>query len=186
MAGKLKNARLNDLIGSPSYPSPLDRIRTGKRERAAQLGLEIKNEESFEGNQSFPRTNLTSKINADLSPFNNLELNSISFLPNYKKNFKKFSKTENKKNFASMLATSSTTLGNTLSCNNSRNENLENSFGFDKSWQFYNYFANTDAIFPAQNVTKNPNKALVTINGKNSEVIFWFKNIYIIFIKFNI
>ena len=63
---------------------------------------------------------------------------------------------------------------------------VTHSFGFDKSWQFYNYFANTDAIFPAQNVTKNPNKALVTINGKNSEVTFWFKNIYIIFIKFNI
>lgn len=48
-------------FGTPSYPSPLDRIRTGKRERAAQLGLSVsKNRrESFEGNQSFPK--LTNK-----------------------------------------------------------------------------------------------------------------------------
>ena len=26
-------------FGTPSYPSPLDRIRTGKGDRAAQLGL---------------------------------------------------------------------------------------------------------------------------------------------------
>jgi len=168
MAGKFKNTRLNELIGSPSYPSPLDRIRTGKRERAAQLGLEIKNEESFEANQSFPRTNLTTKINADLSPYNNIELNSISFLPSYKKNFKKLSKNNSKKNVGSILTTSSAT----LSCNNSRNENMENSFELDKSWQFYNYFANADAISSSQNVSKNPNKALVTINGRNSEVIF--------------
>ena len=42
-------------FGSPSYPSPLDRIRTGKRERAAQFGLDPSFEESFEANQSFPK-----------------------------------------------------------------------------------------------------------------------------------
>ena len=43
-------------FGSPSFPSPLDRIRTGKRERAAQLGLSMSKKDSFEINQSFPKT----------------------------------------------------------------------------------------------------------------------------------
>lgn len=43
-----------DSFGTPSYPSPLDRIRTGKRERAAQLGLSVSMEEQYESNQSFP------------------------------------------------------------------------------------------------------------------------------------
>jgi hypothetical protein len=47
----MKNNRFHDLIGSPyCYPS------SGKQERAAQFGLNYENEESFEGNQSFPRT----------------------------------------------------------------------------------------------------------------------------------
>lgn len=189
MVEKIKNNRLNDLIGSPSYPSPLDRLRTGKRERAAQFGLNIQKEESFEANQSFPRTTVTTKLHCDLSPFNNLKLNSISFLPSYKKNCKNFNKSYKTNNVAKLaLAASSSTLGNALSCNNTRND-LEHSFGFDKSWQFYNYFANDDAIAPPQNVTKNPNKALITINGRNSEVILKiffsssFIKIVIFFIK---
>ena len=51
----MKSGRLFEINGSPSYPSPLDRIRTGKQERAAQFGLSDENEESFECNQSFPR-----------------------------------------------------------------------------------------------------------------------------------
>lgn len=44
------------MFGSPSYPSPLDRIRTGRRERAAQFGLNTNaDENSFEGNQSYPK-----------------------------------------------------------------------------------------------------------------------------------
>ena len=46
---------VRNVFGTPSYPSPLDRIRTGKRERAAQLGLTPKEEKSFELNQSFPK-----------------------------------------------------------------------------------------------------------------------------------
>ena len=46
---------VRNVFGTPSYPSPLDRIRTGKRERAVQLGLTPTAEESFELNQSFPK-----------------------------------------------------------------------------------------------------------------------------------
>jgi hypothetical protein len=187
MTAKIKNNRLNELIGSPSYPSPLDRIRTGKRERAAQFGLNTQNEESFEANQSFPRTQITTKINSELSPFNKFALNSISFLPSYKKNFKKFSKIQNKNTsikVASTLATSSSTIDAETSCNNTRLD-FENSFGFDKSWQFYNYFANSDPLSTVQNVTKNPNKALVTINGRNSEVFLSFIQFFYFFSKKN-
>jgi len=43
------------IFGSPSYPSPLDRIRTGRKERARQLGLPSLDRDSFEANQSFPK-----------------------------------------------------------------------------------------------------------------------------------
>ena len=46
----MKSSRLYELVGSP-----IDRIKTGKLERAAQFGLSYDNEESFECNQSFPR-----------------------------------------------------------------------------------------------------------------------------------
>ncbi len=45
----MKSNRLYDITGSPGCYS------TGKSERAHQLGLNSENEESFEGNQSFPR-----------------------------------------------------------------------------------------------------------------------------------
>jgi hypothetical protein len=44
-------------FGTPSYPSPLDRIRGGRYERADQLGLLTGKEASFEGNQSYPKIN---------------------------------------------------------------------------------------------------------------------------------
>ena len=51
-----------------AYPSPLDRIRTGKRERAAQLGLATTNEYSFDANQSFPKSTLTKHREEPSSP----------------------------------------------------------------------------------------------------------------------
>ena len=42
-------------FGTPSYPSPLDRIRTGVKERGLALGLSANRHESYEGNQSFPK-----------------------------------------------------------------------------------------------------------------------------------
>lgn len=46
-------------FGTPSYPSPLDRIRTGRKDRASQLGLSFSKNASFEGNQSFPKPTKT-------------------------------------------------------------------------------------------------------------------------------
>ena len=43
-------------FGTPSYPSPLDRIRTGVQERGVALGLSANRHPSYEGNQSFPKT----------------------------------------------------------------------------------------------------------------------------------
>ena len=42
-------------FGTPSYPSPLDRIRTGVQERGVALGLSANRHLSYEGNQSFPK-----------------------------------------------------------------------------------------------------------------------------------
>lgn len=46
----MKSNRLYEVTGSPGL-----NYSTGKLERAAQFGLNYENEESFEGNQSFPR-----------------------------------------------------------------------------------------------------------------------------------
>lgn len=47
-------------FGTPSYPSPLDRIRSGQQERKSQFGLSPdSNNASFEGNQSFPKASKT-------------------------------------------------------------------------------------------------------------------------------
>jgi hypothetical protein len=97
----MKSARLFDINASPpSYPSSLDRIRTGKQERAAQFGLSDENEESFECNQSFPRallqtnhsklnkqTNFTPDLTRMKGKYRHLNLPLIKNLePNYLKN----------------------------------------------------------------------------------------------------
>ena len=46
----MKSNRLYEVTGSPGL-----NYSAGKLERAAQFGLNYENEESFEGNQSFPR-----------------------------------------------------------------------------------------------------------------------------------
>lgn len=161
-----KTSRLGDLIStngvSQNYPSPLDRLRTGKRERAAQFGLSTNKEESFELNQSFPKI----KNKCDYSPspqralnsidIKGIELNSISFLPRFKRTFNKFG------NLATNTKNKTLNESNTNNC--SKN-------GFDQSWQFYNYFANDVDIQIADNQIRNPNKALVTINIRNSEIL---------------
>lgn len=81
--------------------------------------------------------------------FRGNEFNSVSFLPTFKKSYKKY---DNKSLTASF------------------HHESDRSLTFDKSWQFYNYFAYDHDIVFAQNTTKYPNKALVTINGRDSEV----------------
>lgn len=57
----MKSNRLYDATGSPEGYS------SGKLERAAQFGLNYENEESFEGNQSFPRAHHT-HLKKELTP----------------------------------------------------------------------------------------------------------------------
>lgn len=43
------------LFGTPSYPSPLDRIRPTKKDRAAELGLSTALHDSLDLNATFPK-----------------------------------------------------------------------------------------------------------------------------------
>ena len=54
-------------FGTPSYPSPLDRIRNGRQDRTLQLGLSNSSDVSFEGNQSFPKVS-KSKLVTEKKP----------------------------------------------------------------------------------------------------------------------
>lgn len=177
-----------ELIGSPSYPSPLDR-RTGKLERAAQFGLSYDNEESFECNQSFPRAlQMPSKLKhqndlttLDLNQMKGLGLSSVSFL---KQNLIK--------NHNNSVIIKKNCLNNTtLNCRDASyltsGHNASHHISvaaFDKSWAFYNQFANTNAMILGHNVhqanetlnspicaVSNPNKALVVINGRTTEIL---------------
>jgi hypothetical protein len=161
MSLKRKHGLLTELIGSPGYLSPLDRVRTSKRERAAQFGIDIRNEESFEANQPFPRIKANNHPNKKFkSPdfkWNGTELNSISFLPTFKKQYK--NKCDTSYNMA-----------------NNDSHVMMNSGLFDKSWQLYNHFslssASEETIQFQQNfINKNPNKALITINGRDSTIL---------------
>lgn len=51
-------------FGSPSYPSPLDRIRSGHQKPPHPLALH----ESFEVNQSFPKASRLSHLQKDALP----------------------------------------------------------------------------------------------------------------------
>jgi len=83
----MKSACLFEINGSPpSYPSSLDRIRTGKQERAAQFGLSDENEESFECNQSFPRA-LLQTHHSKLSKQTNFTPDLTRMKGNSRKNF---------------------------------------------------------------------------------------------------
>ena len=43
------------LFGTPSYPSPLDRIRPTKKDRAVELGLSTALQDSLDLNATFPK-----------------------------------------------------------------------------------------------------------------------------------
>ena len=45
----------SSLFGTPSYPSPLDRIRPSKKDRAAELGLSTALQDSLDLNATFPK-----------------------------------------------------------------------------------------------------------------------------------
>ncbi|CAH1774481.1 unnamed protein product [Owenia fusiformis] len=136
-------------FGSPSYPSPLDRVRTGKRERAAQLGLAPGSDESFDANQSFPKQNKpklkdikTPEFKVTLDDFKGDGMNDVSYTPGCSKG--SFNCTTPDPNISQSL---------------------------EKSWSFYNYVGGgeTGHVFPAS--VRNPNKAIVTINARTTEVL---------------
>lgn len=171
----MKSGRLFDLSNSPSYPSPLDRLKTGKQERAAQFGLSDECEESFECNQSFPRAMQPisklkpSSFSPDLNRMKGFELNSVSFLKkNLIKNFN-----------TSLHAKSSHHLFNDTVYHNETGAHCL-STTFDKSWAFYNQFVNTNALVNSNELAEaqndvipisNPNKALIVINGRTTEIL---------------
>ncbi|XP_076082867.1 PAS domain-containing serine/threonine-protein kinase-like [Mytilus galloprovincialis] len=134
-------------FGTPSYPSPLDRIRGGRNDRANQFGLLVGKEASFEGNQSYPKINRgqlcldetmmkpkTSRI------IQGSKLNDVSYSPARSK--------------GSFLSPHDSSL------NMSNHEN----------WSFYNYLGgHSTSAFPT--TVRNPNKAICTINAKTSEIL---------------
>nr|XP_006812502.1 PREDICTED: PAS domain-containing serine/threonine-protein kinase-like [Saccoglossus kowalevskii] len=142
----------SDQFGTPSYPSPLDRIRTGKRERAAQLGLSSTGNTSFELNQSFPKTDKSKYKNDEvtspaeplgvtLDKFTGDELNSYSFAPGHSKG-----------SFAP-----------------SPDLNLNQSMG--TSWTFYNFVGGGQSGVAFPTTVKNPNKAVCTVEARTTKIL---------------
>ncbi|XP_021379367.1 PAS domain-containing serine/threonine-protein kinase-like isoform X2 [Mizuhopecten yessoensis] len=135
-------------FGSPSFPSPLDRIRPGWRDRARQLGINNEREASFEVNQSFPKSaksrlclddTLAQPKSRPMKYFTNI-LSDVSFSPG----------SANKGSFSADPMNVSNTSDN---------------------WTFYNSVSNghTGVIYPS--TVRNPNKAICTINAKTSEIL---------------
>ncbi|XP_050395155.1 PAS domain-containing serine/threonine-protein kinase [Patella vulgata] len=134
--------------GTPSYPSPLDRIRDGRSKvsRAEQLGLVVENEASFELNQSFPKVakskmkEVLDVTTPNLDQFECEGLNDVSFSPGFSKG---------------SFSIAETSLDLSL----------------NESWSFYNYVGGgeTGHVFPQ--AVRNPNKAICTINAKTSEIL---------------
>ncbi|XP_022800681.1 uncharacterized protein LOC111338444 [Stylophora pistillata] len=137
------------LFGTPSYPSPLDRIRPTKKDRAIELGLSTALQDSLDLNATFPKMyKAKSKLednNMDVfKPSRNLDqissdsLHSFSYAPGHCR--------------GSFLETSPDPR-------------------LTSSWQFYNFVggAGTGAVFPT--TVRNPNNAIVTINARTSEIL---------------
>ncbi|CAF0712521.1 unnamed protein product [Brachionus calyciflorus] len=166
----IKNTKPYEMNGSPDFGSPtIDMLRNGKRERAAQFGLTDENEESFECNQSFPKVfhnhnklKHTNNFSPDLNRIKGCDLNSVSFL---KKNL--INKNLNLKQ-------------SVLNETNSYMNASYLSTTADRSWLLYNHFVNSNCLIQnasnSQNIDQiitlnNPNKALVVINGRTTEIL---------------
>ncbi|XP_046565459.1 PAS domain-containing serine/threonine-protein kinase-like [Haliotis rubra] len=136
------------VFGSPSYPSPLDRVRTGRRDRALQMGIAASREESFEANQSFPKVT-KSKLQPDIPAtpvnLNNFQcdgLNDVSFSPGLCK--------------GSFAATP---------------DPYSSGMSLNQSWSFYNYIGGGQSGMAFPTTVRNPNKAICTIDGNTSEIL---------------
>ncbi|XP_064596713.1 PAS domain-containing serine/threonine-protein kinase-like [Liolophura sinensis] len=136
------------MFGTPSYPSPLDRIRTGRRDRAQQLGLTPHLDISFDANQSFPKTcrpqlknDSTPIIKTRKSLFKGTGLNDVSFSAGHSRG----------------------------SFSNSPDRSANTSLG--ESWSFYNYVGGGLSGISFPTALRNPNKAIFTINAHTSEIL---------------
>nr|XP_011431433.3 PAS domain-containing serine/threonine-protein kinase isoform X1 [Crassostrea gigas] len=137
-------------FGSPSYPSPLDRIRADRSDLRYAAEINGMRESSFEINQSFPKMTKTSRcldetMTKPRSKKVNLqeeirdlgcEFHDVSFGPG-----------QTKGSWSSEL-----------------HPDREN-------WSFYSYIGggHTGTVFPS--TIRNPNKAICTINSKTSEIL---------------
>ncbi|GAB6018815.1 hypothetical protein CHUAL_000476 [Chamberlinius hualienensis] len=80
-SASLSKVQWNSSVRSSSLYcySPLDKLRTGRRERALQMGLQSHSECSFEANQSFPRANGHLNGGESLSRFQGVESYSYCY-----------------------------------------------------------------------------------------------------------
>ncbi|KAK7861668.1 hypothetical protein R5R35_005350 [Gryllus longicercus] len=153
---------------SPSYPSPIDRIRSGKQERALALGWTGWRDSSFEGNQSFPRISRPKLRKEDIYPdtlhkirmdrIRGDGLNSCSFSAGRSRGSLSTSRR------GSRLSQAATDLGS----------NIRSLKGFsDSAWSFSNSFVSAlggaSSSYPI--TTMNPNKAVFTIDSKTSQIL---------------
>ncbi|KAL4217724.1 hypothetical protein ACF0H5_022464 [Mactra antiquata] len=171
-------------FGSPSYPSPLDRIRSGHQERKVQLGLTpVGNNASFEGNQSFPKASKT-KLNMparklNLDSFKGAELNDVSFSAGFSKmNFNQSGDRSLEQSIHEKSLNQSKDWSNNSSREAiqvlSREGSMNASSGersMTESWSFYNHIGGCESGHAFPSTVRNPNKALCTINGKTSEIL---------------
>ncbi|XP_033105497.1 PAS domain-containing serine/threonine-protein kinase-like [Anneissia japonica] len=137
-------------FGTPSYPSPLDRIRNGKKDRAAELGVDTQLSSSLELNQTFPVTEKSQvrrdeprkqDVNITLENFKADGLHSFSYTPGYSKG-----------SFAPSPA-----------------PDLSQSMG--QSWSFYNFIGGGQCGMSFPTTVYNPNKAVLTIDAKSSKIL---------------
>ncbi|XP_048590414.1 PAS domain-containing serine/threonine-protein kinase isoform X2 [Nematostella vectensis] len=135
-------------FGTAGYPSPLDRIR-GCRERAKELGLTSKLQDSLDLNATFPKMHKPKVIKEEMEvetsskpTLNQIagdSLHSFSYSPGH--------------------------------CRGTFATPLHDPALLGASWQFYNFVggAATGNVFPT--TVRNPNKAIVTINARTSEIL---------------
>jgi PAS domain-containing protein len=162
-----REIELNKCGDSYSPASCLERL-SGRKQRAAQFGLNDRREESFECNQSFPRAaaqHCHSPPVLDVTRLRVREPNSINFL----------------KRRLALRGPIDVTSDN-ISIRTPNDTNIACvAAAMDKSWALYNHimgshsslsYLNESAIKNANALsTVNPNKALMTINARTSEIL---------------
>ncbi|XP_060589751.1 PAS domain-containing serine/threonine-protein kinase-like isoform X2 [Ruditapes philippinarum] len=175
-------------FGTPSYPSPLDRIRSGNQERKSQLGLSPGTNASFEANQSFPKASKSKlKVPAmklNLDNFKGSELNDVSFTSAFPMGAynhsaeRSFDQSQLDKSMDQSGHSSSREVSHVSSREVSYISSKENSMNVSsgersmaESWSFYNHIRACDVGPTLPSTVRNPNKALCTINGKTSEIL---------------